>query len=260
MKAGLRWFVLGLTALAAGMGHAQQQPAPAGTDKPTLISGRMYTTQGYAMYRDSRPFTLEATVSRASTLPKGTTRTDEAMERAYRDSAGRFRLEEGRMAAREFQVRRITLFDPVALTCYTFSPGGTTANLVRVRTRDLPTAEDELQAAAQRERSEAYRKEHPGAGEQLLGSQVLAGEVAEGKRRTVTFPGPPGKEARRITTETWMSVYLEVSMLTITENSGMGTTTRRVTALQRVEPDPALFRLPGGLKVVEGRSGFGPML
>lgn len=79
-----------------------------------------------------------------------------------------------------------------------------------------------------------------------LGTQVIEGVTAEGKRTTRTIPaGQIGNERPlEITSEVWTSPDLQVTMLSKRNDPRFGETVYRLTDIKRDEPDRSLFEVP----------------
>ena len=229
---------------AAGVQGAAVQ----GGGVPGSISGKFYKLQGFPMYTQGEPFALVETVVSTGKDGKGQLQTNESEEHAYRDGAGRFRLEVGVRKDGAFAVRRVTLFDPVALTQTTFTPGGTKALLTHVGVRTPATAEDEAKQAAQAVRSAEFRQTHPGSGsEEALPARVIAGEPTVGERRVTVYPAAGGFGQTQRTVETWSSQDLKIPLLVRVDDPFGADRVETVTELHRGEPDAALFLLPVGM-------------
>jgi hypothetical protein len=86
-----------------------------------------------------------------------------------------------------------------------------------------------------------------------LGTQVIEGYVAKGVKITRTIAaGAEGNDQPIVSTsETWHSADIEEISLNKTDDPRMGQMTRTVTNIQRGEPDPALFQVPGEFTVRE---------
>ena len=89
--------------------------------------------------------------------------------------------------------------------------------------------------------------------EENLGMQVIEGVSAEGTRTTVTIPaGQIGNEQPIVTvSERWFSPDLQTVVMTKRSDPRMGTTTYRLTNINRSEPAASLFQIPADYKVVE---------
>lgn len=259
MNVGMRGVVLGLVLVAAGVTAMGQGGLGVGSvsgtgSVPATISGIQYTLGNFPMYTQGQPFVAMETRTLVKTLDDEThsKMTNTSMERAFRDSLGRFRLESGEMKDGEWKVRLVQIFDPVALTSVSFMVGSKTARLTHVQARKERTPEEEAKMAAQRARSEAFRKEHPEmGGEESLGAQVMLGEVVEGTRHTSTTRAAEGRPAMTMVREMWTSPELRIPLLMKMDHPLIGHETWTVTELKRVEPEASLFKLPDGYKVVE---------
>jgi hypothetical protein len=83
--------------------------------------------------------------------------------------------------------------------------------------------------------------------EEPLPNRTIEGVVASGVRRTTTIPaGAVGNEQPiKIVSEEWTSVDLQVLVLTDLNDPRAGHSTYRLTNINRSNPDPALFKVPG---------------
>lgn len=84
-----------------------------------------------------------------------------------------------------------------------------------------------------------------------LGTQVIEGVSAEGRRETVTIPaGQIGNERPiEIVSEIWTSPELHTVVLRKHSDPRVGETVFRLTDIKRGEPDAALFQPPPGAKI-----------
>ncbi|HMQ04736.1 MAG TPA: hypothetical protein PKD26_12530 [Pyrinomonadaceae bacterium] len=85
-----------------------------------------------------------------------------------------------------------------------------------------------------------------------LGVQVVEGIEAEGTRTVTTIPaGEIGNERPiEIVYEMWYSNELQLVVMSRHSDPRFGEQTYRLTNIIRSEPDPSLFELPNGFKVV----------
>jgi hypothetical protein len=90
-----------------------------------------------------------------------------------------------------------------------------------------------------------------------LGKQAIAGMETVGTRdSTIINPGVFGNDSQlTIEREFWFSAQLGINLLSRRSDPRFGTQTFRVTELTLAEPDPQLFELPRGFKVVDQPSG-----
>jgi hypothetical protein len=86
-----------------------------------------------------------------------------------------------------------------------------------------------------------------------LGTQTVAGVAAQGKRDTVTIPaGEIGNEKPiEVVSETWYSTDLHATVMRKHSDPRTGETVFQLTDIKRAEPDPALFQMPDGVKVMQ---------
>jgi hypothetical protein len=108
-----------------------------------------------------------------------------------------------------------------------------------------------------------YKPSHDGNGEladgmgsvthEELGKQLIEGIETAGSRDRITYnPGVFGNDNRMIIEkETWYSSQLGINLVSIHSDPRFGKQTFRATNLTLSEPDPTLFELPKGFRVVE---------
>jgi hypothetical protein len=86
-----------------------------------------------------------------------------------------------------------------------------------------------------------------------LGQQTIEGVQAEGTRTTSVIPaGAIGNEQDiKLVSETWYSNDLQTTISSTRTDPRMGTTTYRLTNIQRAEPSPDLFQVPSDYTVHE---------
>jgi hypothetical protein len=84
-----------------------------------------------------------------------------------------------------------------------------------------------------------------------LGTQSIAGVLAEGTRTTITYPiGFVGNDRPiESVNETWTSPDLHIVIRATSTDPRMGTRTTEVISLDRAEPDPSVFLLPQGYEI-----------
>ena len=90
-----------------------------------------------------------------------------------------------------------------------------------------------------------------------LGEQSYEGISAHGTRTVTTIPaGAIGNERPiEITYEKWFSDELQMVVYSKQSDPRTGEHTYRLTNINRNEPDPSLFKVPTGFKVVSGGQG-----
>ena len=92
-----------------------------------------------------------------------------------------------------------------------------------------------------------------------LGSRDFDGVQAEGTRRVTTIPAGAIGNERPIETayERWYSKELQIVVMSKHSDPRFGEQTYRLTNIVRAEPDPTLFNVPNGYKVVSGTDAGG---
>ena len=85
---------------------------------------------------------------------------------------------------------------------------------------------------------------------------MIEGVLAEGTRLTLTIPaGQIGNERPiEISHETWTSPDLQMIVMSRHTDPQVGETVYRLTNIQRVQPDPALFTIPSNYKMEDAES------
>jgi hypothetical protein len=227
---------------------------------------------GNAAQRAPHPYTAKFQITSEQTLVNGTTITREATDLQIRDSEGRIRMENTTPAHEEMPERTIFhINDPVARVDVMWVSSGKT---VSVRKRPpLPqpgqqracwsystdehenTVEAPIRQTAPPEVATA-KLAAPLLRNQSthddLGVQTIQGVEAVGTRITETTPaGTVGNDAPLVrTTETWRAKSLPLVVRSVTDDPRTGKRTQELVELNQSEPDPALFELPEGYRVV----------
>jgi hypothetical protein len=91
-----------------------------------------------------------------------------------------------------------------------------------------------------------------------LGTQIIEGVTAEGKRHTTTWPVDSFGNDRPIitTSESWTSPDLKEVILSKSDDPRSGEHTHKLFTIDRSEPDPSLFEPPPGYAVKNERGEF----
>jgi hypothetical protein len=207
-------------------------------------------------------------------LADGNRITNTSSSMLYRDSQGRERREETANGV----VRSIFITDPVEGVSYSLQPslkearkgpqqalrivtagggigvgigvgrGGTSTTETRTFTMSTPGNGPETFIFNQEVHSS---KTKPVV--ENLGTQSIEGVSAEGTRTTVTIPaGQIGNELPIVTvTERWYSPELQVTVVNKRTDPRTGTTTYKLTNVNRGEPSPTLFQVPSDYTVID---------
>jgi len=89
--------------------------------------------------------------------------------------------------------------------------------------------------------------------EEDLGAQSMENVSVHGARRSTTVPAAASGTGKpvMVTDETWYSEELHLNMLVKHDDPRTGQQTVTVTRVDRNEPNPTMFQIPAGYKVVD---------
>lgn len=207
------------------------------------------------------PLAAEFEREKHQVLPDGNTINKAERGPYYRDRYGRTRVEIG---------NTIVITDPVTGMTYVLDTQQRTArvidrNALRAQATSVRTSEraldidrnklaDPAAVLNAQPASKSSAPMPPGFGQKSLGSKMIEGVNCEGKILTHIVPGnSKAGNARPLesSTEIWIAKDLMLPVLSVTKHPVMGRSLQRFTNIRTgVEPDPSLFRLPEGFKVV----------
>jgi hypothetical protein len=208
------------------------------------------------------PFTLTLETEWMKQLYDGGTTTFVNKRRIARDAAGRVYQERWALVPKnddrvQSMLTVIQIADPTAQTLYNCFLVDSKANTCELLNYEGST-------------SKIYRPKSPATGplpgdqgsavHGSLGKRFIAGVETEGTHDTLTYnPGVFGND-RKVTIENefWWSPQLGLNLLSIRTDPRIGTQTFTVTSLVQGDPDPSLFELPAGFKVVDHRQTTPP--
>ncbi len=106
--------------------------------------------------------------------------------------------------------------------------------------------------------AQSVNQNGPTSTTEKLGTQMMEGVLAEGRRVTSVIPaGVEGNDApMTIVRETWNSPQIQMVVLSKTTDPRSGENTMRLTNITIGDPDPALFQPPGDYQVVDDTGPF----
>lgn len=236
------------------------------------------------------PYTATASTETTQVLADGNRIVNKTTTLLARDSQGRTRREEAMDAIGPLAVkgpRMVFINDPVAKATYILDLNRQTADVIqtngsgpvkqvvtkgpigvggtRVNVERKVILRGGPEAGADRGGPEAgveqrvfmISDEAGQAKTESLGTQVIEGVTAEGKRVTRTIPaGQIGNERPiEITSEVWTSPELQMIIMSKRNDPRVGETVYRLTDIKRVEPEHSLFEVPAnfstGMKSVD---------
>jgi hypothetical protein len=207
------------------------------------------------------PYSAQSTSESVQVLADGNRITNTNSTTIYRDSQGRERREQSSGA--EGTVRSIRISDPVEGVSYTLRPE-TRIALKNFQPKLMTIRQDKEAVKAKMDLESIMKAEVPtimmdstisssqpavslvNSKVENLGSKMIEGISADGTRRTTTFPaGQIGNELPIVTVnERWYSPELQVVVMSMRSDPRTGTTTYRLTNINRSEPTPTLFQVP----------------
>ncbi len=230
------------------------------------------------------PYSGEQVTEHTQTLSDGThiVQPSQGRQTMYRDSAGRTRTERPFMrmpGADSSGVTLIEISDPVAGYAYTLDTVNKIAHRVKLpapgATRVLPLAggasgrgiaagggvigsvpaSGEISAArtAMTPAPPGANAARPEMKSESLGTQIIEGLPAEGRKTTMTWPiGSQGNDRPLVSaSEVWTSTELRLMVLSKHDDPRNGETITKLTNISRAEPDPSLFQPPPDYNLVD---------
>jgi hypothetical protein len=132
---------------------------------------------------------------------------------------------------------------------------GATASVFKGPAPDAAKCLDKKPTAKPRAASE---KPAPQTSTEDLGTQIIEGVSAEGRRTTTEWPvGSMGNDRPIITTyENWRSPDLQEIILSKSDDPRNGEHTHKLVNVSRSEPDPSLFEPPPGYTIKDEKGQF----
>jgi hypothetical protein len=234
------------------------------------------------------PYSAQAVTESVQTLGDGNRIVHKSTAQVYRDSEGRTRRDQTIAAIGPYSVaadppQTYFINDPVAGVSYILDPRTKVARkMVTFELKSVPGDKDSAEvmtlppahgtAKEGEARSFVFQTATPpppgeGASFEFLGgsskvetktekldARNIEGVQAQGTRATTTIPaGEVGNEQPiQIVNETWYSPELQCVVMTTHSDPRFGTTTYKLTNIQRAEPAAALFQVPGDYTVKDG--------
>ncbi len=227
-----------------------------------------------------QPYSCDQVSEHTQTLADGTHISDRrTVVKMYRDSAGRTRTE------RPFFVppaavaveapTMIEIFDAVAGYRYVLdstkkvahrspvsampappnaiAPGTARAIASQTAWANLPSPAAMIASASTGTISSTTQSGRPEISTESLGTKLIDGNLAEGRRTTMTYAiGSIGNDRPVVVTqEMWTSTELRLMLLSTNRDPRSGDNTIRIENLTRAEPDPSLFQVPPDYEVVD---------
>jgi len=193
---------------------------------------------------------MSGTVELESTqvLPDGSTDVKKAYAHIARDSRGRIYNERRSFAPTTYTgttpILSYHIYDPETRMSVFLDPA---THIARQTT--LPTPEADPNANAGRE----TRANNPLLQEEDLGDQTVENYAVHGIRKTRTIPAKANGTGKAIVVvdEYWYSEELHLNMIVKHNDPRTGQQVVTITQVERADPDPSIFEVPSGYKLVD---------
>jgi len=205
--------------------------------------------------KSGAPFTLTLETEWVRPMSDGGSQTIANKRKIARDSSGRVYQERWllvpKYGARRSQMNAIQIYDPhehVVYTCMTLvEPHVCNMNNYYGSTDAIYKPASVQSGALPNDIGIAFHED--------LGTKFVADQITTGARDTITYnAGVMGNDrSMTVIDEHWYSDDLAVNLLSIREDPRFGKQTFAVTKVNMSEPDPRLFELPAGYRVVDRR-------
>jgi hypothetical protein len=210
----------------------------------------------------NEPFSAEQQAERHQTLADGTHIDQDARPtKLWRDSSGRTRIERAAFRYETPMTRgfpaAVVISDPVAGYQYVLDPHEHIAHRYPAQFTVIPdpAATKDDQPLVTETRQEAA---HQTVRTERLGTQVIEGLQADGKRTTILRDASRGDTAGsgEMVVETWTSNDLRVELLYKCADRSSTDNVRALHEVSRAEPSPSLFAIPSGYSIVDETGSF----
>lgn len=257
-------FALAFFALCAARLTAQTNPPAGGPGRPAPRFGRggfpgdPQDGIGFLGFEaginnkvvTGEPYSAQVTIEHKEVLADGNQIDRTSTTLVRRDGQGRTYREEtlpaiGSYSASGNPPRAILINDPVAGVAYVLDPLHKTARKFALPSRRGGPGNTLM---FQRGGSD------PNSSTTSLGSKTMEGVLVQGTQFTRTIPAGRIGNAQpiQIVTTRWFSSELNVNVRTETSDPSRGHTITTLTNINRSEPDPSLFQVPGDYTLQEG--------
>ncbi len=222
------------------------------------------------------PYSATAITEYTQTLADGNQIMQKNEATYYRDREGRIRIDQklktiGKWTAVGEPQRIITIWDPVAGRYYNLDPGKQTAFIDPIRPPKTitvpvgPKPPPPFSGPSDHPKSPGpsisnKTKSDPVTTDSLnrrkkesLGTKTIEGVSADGTRTTRIIPTGEIGNVRpiEIVDESWYSPELQMLLLTRHNDPRSGETIYRLTNTNRRDPEPALFEIPAGYRILD---------
>ena len=248
--------IAGVAALSQGgqqAGPESRQPVVSFSDGGASVSSTGPMESLYISPKPGAPFSMKLAAEWSKPLAGGGTYTLANERGIARDSKGRIYEERWILVPKGGDVKSwmnvFQLADPERHTLYNCWTHNKVCELMRYE--DIPNAEYQPRL----HQSGPLPGGRGSVQAEDLGAGSVQGLETHGYRETTTFnPGTMGNDREMVATrEFWFSMQLGINLSSIVDNPQTGKQVFTVKDLTTSEPDPSLFRVPAGYRVVDKR-------
>ena len=222
------------------------------------------------------PYSATAITEYIQTLADGNQIIQKNEATYHRDREGRIRIDQrlktiGKWTAVGDPPRIITIWDPVGGRYYNLDPGKLTAVIDPIRLPKTITVPVEPKMPppppGPSDHPKATRPSDPKntnsdtviseasdrRKKESLGTKMIEGVSAEGTRTTRIIPAGEIGNVRplEIVDESWYSADLQMPLITRHHDPRSGDTNYRLTNINRRDPEPSLFEIPSGYRILD---------
>jgi hypothetical protein len=198
------------------------------------------------------PFSAVVQIESTQFLPDGTSARRKSIANIARDSQGRIYNER-----RAFLPSSVT-GTPEVLSSHIFDPETRLSTFLNpfshlARQQTLPERPAEAPTAAPASRLTTDGTGNPFFKQEDLGTDTMENLTVHGMRETRTIPAAVTGTGKNmvVISEYWYSDELHMNMLTKHNDPRTGIQVVTITQVNRSEPEPALFQVPQGYKIVD---------
>jgi hypothetical protein len=221
------------------------------------------------------PYTATAVTESTQVLADGNKIVNKTSSLIARDSQGRTRREDtiGHIgSAQTGDHKMIFIIDPTKHMQFISQEGGEATKVIRADSNgnsgpqiiELHSGQYNMKRKIEKtitvdgQITDSSKEDAEQVKHEDLGTQTIAGVSAQGKRDTSTIPaGQIGNDRPiEVVSETWYSPELHATVMRKHSDPRVGETIYKLTDIQRVEPDPALFLAPAGVKGMKTQNVF----
>jgi len=253
MLMGMLMAVAGLYAQPAGPPPGPHGRGPGG---PGGFLGAEVFRPGHVV--TGAPFSADVVTSTTQTLSDGSHINQTNTMHLYRDSEGRTRREEtlGNLNGLLQQTsprQMVFIDDPVAGANYALDGTRKSATRSVFHTAAAPAGQHGGPGRGRGPWGNAAARNSANVKTENLGTQMVAGVLAQGTRVTRTIPaGQIGNDQPlQVVNETWYSADLQMVVMRKSSDPRRGEVIMQVQNLNRSEPASTLFQVPADYKVNE---------